>query len=243
MTAFVGFPQDGHSFSADEVGRALAGLVRRESNGTPRVGMLAVGPALTAVAASWKVEVGVFTYVHQVSGAVQLSGLSAAEQVDIVPASGDIPGGQARIDLIVWDPAGAELAMVKGTPSASPSAPSAGGLAPVATVRVNAGDGMTVQGQIAAAYDLTALQSVEAPVARGTVSKRAVPAGGVVNVSVTFPVGLFDAAPNVQVSGWGDARDCTVNVDSITAAGCVVRLGSLAVVSRTIGAQWRAEQG
>lgn len=84
--------------------------------------------------------------------------------------------------------------------------------------------------------------SAAAPVtAQGVVSKRTVTAGGVTNVPVTFPAGRFAQAPNVQVTAWGDARDCTVAVDSITAIGCVIRLGSVSLQARSIGAQWRAE--
>lgn len=170
MTAFIGFPRDSHSYSADEVGRAFAGLVQREPDGTPRVGMLSAGPTIAAVAASWKVQVGIFTYVHQVSGAVQFSGLSDDEQVDITPATG-IPSGQARIDLVCWNQDDAELVVIDGVPATSPVVPSDGGLAPVFTVRVNSGDGMVIQGQVAPAYattDLVGSAGVEGVFTPGT---------------------------------------------------------------------------
>ena len=241
MTAFTGFPRDGYAFSANDVGRALAGLVRREASGLPRVGMLGVGPVVTAVPASWKVQVGVFAYVHLIAGAIQFSGLSTAEQVDIVPAVGDIPAGQARIDLVCWDPVAAALAVVKGNPAATPVEPSAGGLAPVKTVRVNASDGMVIAGQLATAFQTTGVVTSDPPFAKGTVAKRVVAPSTVTNVPVTFPVGVFDVAPNVQATGWGDARDCSVFVDNVTATGCIIRLGSVATQNRTIGAMWRAE--
>lgn len=152
MATFVGFPQGGHAFSADEVGLALAGLVVREASGVPRVGMLGAGPAVTAVPASWKVQVDPFVYVHQVSGAIQLSGVSIAEQVDIVPAAGNVPAGQARYDVVCWDPVNADLVVVQGLPAISPLMPSVGVLPMVARVRVNAGDGMVIGGQVSTLY-------------------------------------------------------------------------------------------
>ena len=157
MTEVFGFPRDGHSYSADEVGRALAGLFERESNGTPNVGMLSAGPAVSNVVGAFKVQVGVFSYVHQVAGSVQLSGLSAAEQVDILPAAGNISVGQSRIDLIGWNPVAAELVVVTGEPAASPVAPSDSSLAPIARVRVNSGDGAVIPAQITRIYSVTDL--------------------------------------------------------------------------------------
>lgn len=156
MTAFYGFPRDSHSYSAEEVGHALAGLVQRESSGLPCVGMLSVGPDFDAVPASWRVQVGRFVYVHQAAGAIQLSGLSAPEQVDITNASA-IPAGQSRIDLVGWNPVSAELVVVEGAPSATPIAPVDSSLAPVGTAQVNAGDGMVIAGQVRATYQVTDL--------------------------------------------------------------------------------------
>lgn len=148
MTEFFGFPRDGHTYSADEVGRAFAGFFERESNGTPRVGMLSSVPSVTAVNGAWKIQVGIFTYIHQVLGSVQMSGLSASEQHDIVPAAGNIPVGQARIDLVGWNPVTAEIVVVTGEPAANPTAPADASLAEVATVRINSGDGAVISGQI-----------------------------------------------------------------------------------------------
>lgn len=152
MTTFVGFPQGGHSFSADEVGMALSGLVVRESTGLPRVGVLGRGPVITAVAASWKVQVSPFVYAHQVSGAVQFSGVSTAEQLDILPAAGNIPVGQKRIDLVVWNPVTAALSVVTGTPAVSPVAPSHGATALLAQLLVEATDGMVLSERLQVAF-------------------------------------------------------------------------------------------
>lgn len=76
----------------------------------------------------------------------------------------------------------------------------------------------------------------------GLVTQRSVAAGGVTNVTVTFPVGRFTVAPRVSVTVLGDARDTTVTVDSVTTASCIVRLGSMSTVARTIGAHWTAIQ-
>lgn len=135
---------------------ALAGLIVRDGSGVPRVGMLGAGPSVAAVAAAWKVQVGPFPYVHQIANAIQISGLSAAEQVDIAPATG-IPAGQARIDVVCWDQIAAALTVVQGVPGTSPVVPSNGSLAVVARVRVNSGDGMVVAEQVTPAFTITAL--------------------------------------------------------------------------------------
>lgn len=135
---------------------ALAGLIVRDGSGVPRVGMLGAGPSVAAVAAAWKVEVGPFPYVHQVANAIQVSGLSAAEQVDIAPATG-IPAGQARIDVVCWDQVAAALTVVQGVPGTSPVVPANGSLAVVARVRVNSGDGMVIAGQVTPAFAKTQL--------------------------------------------------------------------------------------
>ena len=152
MTTFVGFPQSGHSFSADEVGRALSGLVVREASGLPRTGVFGSAPAISAVPASWKVQVAPFVYVHQAAGAIQFSGVSEDEQVDILPAVGNIPAGQARIDVLCWNPINAKLSVVRGAPAVSPVVPSTGILAALARVRVGAGEGMVLGGQISSVY-------------------------------------------------------------------------------------------
>lgn len=163
MTAFQGFPQDDYSFSANDVGNALAGMVGRDSANAPIPGMLNVAPTVTAGAASWRVLVGRFVYVHVVAGAVQLSGLSAPEEVDIVSAAG-IPAGQARIDLVCWNPVDAELSVITGTPGTSPIVPPAGALEPVVSLRVNAGDSAVVPARITPA---AAVSRAVAPIAFG----------------------------------------------------------------------------
>lgn len=242
MVAFVGFPRDGHEYSGTEVGLALSGFIERTSNGLPKTGMLGVAPNVTAVGSSWRCRVDRFVYVHQVDGAIQLSGISTPEEVEITPAVENIPAGQTRIDRIAWDPDAAELVVIEGTPAASPATPGLSGFAPVGTVRVNAGDGQTVGSQVTKNGAVTNFPGREVRVAQGTVSKRAVKAGGVTNVKVNFPAGRFTKAPNVQVTPWGDARDTGAHVDAISASGCTIRLGSTSTVRRSIGAQWRAEQ-
>lgn len=237
MATYEEWPRDSHDFTAAEVGEAHAGLFRRLVNGTPREGVLGA-PYITAVPSSWKVSVPPFTYVRVSGGAVYLSGVSATEEVDINTAAG-IPSGQARRDLICWDREAAELVYIAGTPAASPSLPSDGGLPRLAEVRVNSGDASTIAGQVSNEYAIAALVNGPIP-QKGTVSKRNVPKGGVVNVLVTFDP-PFDVTPNVQATPWGDARDCNVQVDTITPGGCTIRLGSMASVNRTLGAQWRAE--
>lgn len=157
MTEFFGFPKDGHTYSADEVGRALAGLFTREPDGSPRAGVLNPGVVVSAVSGAWKVQVGRFTYVHSVLGSVQLSGLSSPEEHDIIPAAGNIPAGQARIDVVGWNPETASVAILEGTPSSSPVAPSDVSVVPLAHVRVNSGDGAVLPGQISLVFSVTGL--------------------------------------------------------------------------------------
>lgn len=227
MTAFVGFPQDGHEFSAEEVGLALAGLIVRDS-GVPRVGMLGAGPDVAAVAASWKVEVGVFAYVHQGDGAIQISGLSEAEQVDIESAVG-IPGGQSRIDRICWDPVDAELVVLQGTPAASPVAPAAGAYASVARVLVTSGDGMVISGKVTPDFSVTALVTAEEVVRRTVpVTLTGSPSwNGVLSwqgFSVVFPA-PFAAAPHLEATGVFPAEAVqTMQIIQVTAAGFTGRV-------------------
>lgn len=148
---FIGFPQDVHSFSAAEVGAALAALVVREPSGLPRTGMLGKGPTLTAVPASWKVEVSPFVYAHTANGGTQWSGEPEPVQVDVTPST-SIPAGQSRIDVVAWDPVAAVMSVVQGVAAASPVVPGLGELVNVGEVRVNAGDGMVVQSKIAPRY-------------------------------------------------------------------------------------------
>ena len=240
MTTFEAFPRDGYAFSAAEVGTALGGLLRRDANGLPVAGVIG-RPEIRAVASSWRVKVDPFLYAHRSGAVISFSGVSAAEEVDIA-TSANIPSGQGRIDLICWDRDDAELAVIEGAPSASPEAPPAGGLIPLARVRVNAGDGMVIANRVTSIYESTWLQGAESRVAVGTVSKRHVAPGGVTNVNATFPAGLFTGVPNVQATAWGDARDVNVQVDNITKDGFVLRLCSTSTRARTLGAQWRASQ-
>lgn len=76
----------------------------------------------------------------------------------------------------------------------------------------------------------------------GTVPKQEVTSQNVAHVPVAFPAGLFTEPPVVVATVWGDARDTTANVDDITTEGCVIRLGSVSDVTRTIGAHWHATQ-
>lgn len=159
MSTFTGFPADSYAFTANEVGLALAGLIARDVNGIPQVGVLGYIPTVAPVAESWNVLVTPFVYVHEVDGAAQFSGVSADETVAITPAVGSIVAGQSRIDLICWDPLVAELSVVTGVPSTTPVRPSPGGLAPFAEVRVNAADSTVVNGQIKPVFALSALAS------------------------------------------------------------------------------------
>ncbi len=167
MTAFLSFPKDGGPHSGASVGQALAGLVARDTAGMPRVGMLAA-PSVDAVAASWKVEVGRFVYVSHTNGAIQFSGLSEAEQVDITPAT-SIPSGQSRIDRVVWNPVAAQLVYVEGTAAVSPTAPSVGVNAPVARILVQSGDGMVVAARVTADFVETSLGLVRRSAATSSV--------------------------------------------------------------------------
>lgn len=164
MTAFVEFPQDGHAFSASEVGEALAGLVRRDASGQVVSGVLGT-VNVSAVPAAWKVEISRFTFVRKVGNAARFSGLSVPEQHDITPAAGSIPAGQARIDLVCWDAVNAEVVVLEGVPASSPVAPTTS-LAPLARVRVNAGDGMVIAGQITPVFAVSWLAGA-APQAGG----------------------------------------------------------------------------
>lgn len=248
MTAFVGFPQDGHSFSANEVGQALAGLIARDNAGVPRVGMLGDGPTVTAVAASWRVQVDRFVYVHQIAGAVQFSGLSAAEQVDIVPAVGDVPAGQARIDLVCWNPVSAALVVLKGTPAVSPVAPAAGALAPVERVRVNAGDGMVVQAQLAAAFEHAALAQSASSRQFGVLAHMAggTSLSGQMFTSATFAVAFptpFDDVPYLQVTSQASNSSTAqwAQPFNVTKSGFQFRIVSVNAAPVTGSISWEAE--
>lgn len=242
MATFLGFPRDGYAFSAAEVGTALAGLIRRGSDGLPVAGVLGA-PKITAVASAWRVRVQPFVYVARSGSSVAFSGVSAAEDVDIEAASATpIPAGQGRIDVVCWDASTATLVVVKGAPAASPVAPSTGGLPALATVRVNNGDSAAVGSRVVQTYTPTWVQGPEGAVLKGTVEKRSVAPASVTSIEVPFPAGLFVGTPNVQVTLNGDARDCTVAADNISKDRVIIRLGSNSTRARTIGAQWRAAE-
>lgn len=163
MTAFPEFPKDAYSFSAAEVGQALAGLVARDAAGLPLDGMMAL-PAVAAVASSWKVQVGRLVFVRGVAGAVRFSGLSAAEQIDVTNAAG-IPAGQSRIDRIAWNPAAAALVYVQGAPAVTPVAPSIGANAPCVRVVVQAGDGSVAPARVTVEAIYVGLARTPRPIA------------------------------------------------------------------------------
>lgn len=167
MVEFI-FPKDARPHSAEEIGLALAGLVSREPSGLPKVGMLGDGPTVDAVAASWKVEIGRFVYVHQSDGAVQLSGMSASTQLDITSAVG-MPAGNSRIDRVCWNPTTGQLIVVEGVAASSPAAPSIGVNAPVARVTVKYGDGMVIGAQVVSEFVVTGLASAKRVAARSSV--------------------------------------------------------------------------
>lgn len=240
MTAFFEFPREADDISAANAGEALAGLIRRDTGGMPVPGVLG-SLTVAAVSASWKVEVSPFTYVRKVGAGVRFSGLSAAEQHDITPAAGSVPAGQARIDLVCWDPVDAEIVVIDGTPASSPSVPSAGGFVALARVRVNSGDGMVIAGQITHVYATTG------PVGggradQGVVSPRSVPAHGTTSVAVLFKPGTFTETPVITLGASSGARDTEVYFSGESKDGFTLWLGSSSPVARTLGAHWRATQ-
>lgn len=234
MTSYKEWPSDGGPQTSDSIGQALAGLVARDSDGNPIAGMLAP-PTVAPVTGAWKVQVSRFVSVRNVAGAARFSGLSAAEQVDI-PNSASIPAGQARIDRIVFDPA-TGLVRFAGTPGASPVTPGDGGFVRVATVRVVSGDSQVIAGQVVPDFVRSRLAGADS--VQGVVSPRAIAAGGVTAVPITFPPNSFTSPPVVLVTGVGNARDATAHADNVTKDGFTLRLGSVGP-SRTLGANWRA---
>lgn len=201
MTTFREWPSDGGPHTADSIGQALSGMVARDGSGNPVPGMVAP-PTVSAVGGAWKVQVGRFVYVRNVTGAARFSGLSASEQVDITDSAA-IPAGQSRIDLVVWNAVSGALSVIAGTASASPVAPSAGGLAPVATVRVNNGDAGVVPARVAPAYVMSGggASSVTNTVPL-VLSGATGGASGFYwrDFIVTFPE-AFEAVPHLQVTG------------------------------------------
>lgn len=229
MSTFMGFPQSGHSFTADEVGQALAGLIARDSNGMPKTGMLGSQPSVTAVNGAWKVAVGRFVYVHSVLGAVQLSGVSESEQLDIVPAVGDIPNGQSRIDRVCWKPEDAELVVLKGIPGSDPVAPSAGAFARVALVRVASADGAVIAGQITVDAAVTSLagggsetRTLNAPLAGASAWNGVLSWQSIAPVTFQQP---FAAAPALQVTAEHKSEAVQVfQLTGVTATGFTGRV-------------------
>lgn len=242
MAEFI-FPTDDHPYYADEVGLSLAGVVRRETDGTPRVGMLAVGPDVEAVPASWKVQVGAFTHVHHVSGSVRFTGQSAPAQVDITAATG-IPAGQARIDLVVWDLDERELFVIEGTPATSPTPPVYGEMVPVAEVRVNSGDGMVIQGQVKPVYEMTALAGGGRSEV-GIVPTAHIPGNSTTITNVVFPSGAFTEPPVVVTGILADvAEGLQATVTNVTANGFTLRrsVSPVRPGGYAFGVSWHAVQ-
>lgn len=234
MATFLQFPKDGGPHSESSVGQALAGLVPRGTDGMPKTGML-TAPTVAAVAASWKAEVGRFVHVHHNAGAIQLSGLSGSEQVDIDTAAG-IPAGQSRIDRVCWDPVGSELVVVQGTAAVSPVAPSVGAMAPVARVQVKSGDGMVLAGQVSADFVVAAenepvTRTVAIPLSGATGS-----AAGAYwrDFSVSFP-SPYTEAPHLQATGIFPPESVQfLEIKSVSASGFlgrVIRLGHSTVLA------------
>lgn len=238
MTAFPEFPQNGHEFSAAEVGEALAGLILRDGAGVPVPGVLG-GVTVTAVPTAWKIEVSPFTYVRAVGDGVGMSGLSAAEQHDIASAVG-IPAGHARIDLVCWDPVGSSVIVVEGAVSATPAAPFDGGLVRLATVRVNSGDGAVIAGQVGHVFDVTALAGagdVTVPAQLTGASSWSGWFSFQPIVDVVFPK-PFKGVPNLQATGnfSGEAvqQFQVTNVTPTGFSGRVIRLGHATPIAGTI---------
>lgn len=167
MTSFPEWPKDAHDFSAAEVGQAFSGLVARDSAGMPLEGMIAA-PTVAAVASAWKVQIGRFVFVRNLSGSARFSGLSAAEQVDVVNAS-TIPAGQSRIDRIAWSPITGALVYLEGTPAVSPVAPALGAHAPVVRVLVQVGDSMVVPARVTPEFVYVGFAGERRPVATSSI--------------------------------------------------------------------------
>lgn len=242
MAEFI-FPTDALDYYADEVGLSLAGLIRRESDGSPRVGMIAPGPSVEAVAASWKVQVSPFTHVHHVSGSIRFTGQSAATQVDITPATG-IPAGQARIDLIVWDLDEQELFVIDGTPGTSPTPPAYGGMVPVAEVRVNSGDGIVIASQVKPVYESTSLAgSGRSEV--GVVPPAHIPGNSTTITNVVFPSGAFTEPPVIVTGILADvAEGLQATITNVTANGFTLRrsVSPVRPAGYAFGVSWHAVQ-
>lgn len=238
------FPANGVDYYADEVGKALATLVARMADGTPQTGVLGVPDAVvTAVPGAWKVQVRRFGYVHSVSGAVTLNGLDSPVQVDIDSAAG-IATGQARIDVVTWNPLTVEVGVTKGAVSASPVAPATPGLARLATVRVNAGDASVNASRVVDVADRTALAAGGGAgnvVAEGTATPALAGSSAVTNGIVYqdfTPISFGATLPSIPkvridaVTPWGAVQ--WYQVFEVTTAGFkmrAMRVGAQPIVS------------
>lgn len=248
MATFQPFPNADISYASSDVAEALAGFIARDSDGLPIAGMLGAGPSVTAVAASWQVRVGRFTHVRRVSNGIELSGVSAPENVDVVNSVA-IPAGQARIDLVCWNPLDSELSVIQGAPAVSPTAPVVAlPLVSVASVRVNAGDGSVVNGQIAPAFATTALAAAQQDEAQGGILAHAAGGStlsGTIFTSTTYSVtfgkpfeqvprlSLTAVASTAQVAQWAQAFE-------ITALGFKFRIISINLPPRAGTLHWDA---
>lgn len=241
MTVYVAWPQDDYDFSAYDVGSAMAGFIQRDSAGVPLPGFIGVAPKVTAVPSAWKAEVSLFSYAAVDNGAVQISGLNGAEQVDITPAAGSVPAGQARIDLICWDAVDTELVVVEGTPAVTPVNPSIGSLVLIASVRVNAADGMVLGGQVlveAAVVPLTGQEVSE----KGIVARRSIGRTKSVTVTVPLTAGKFSSTPMVQVTPTGSGTDITFLLRTSDTTEFSVEITNRGSSTAEVGFHWRVEQ-
>ena len=245
MATFFPFPKDGGPHSRVSVGQALAGLVARDDEGLPRVGMLAV-PDVSAVASSWLVEVGRFVHVHHDDGAVQFTGLSDSEQVEVTSAA-DIPAGQARIDRIGWDASASELVVLEGVVSASPVAPGLGALYPVAQVRVDSGDGMLSVVKVSPEFvrthgDASVFRGSQSLVLSGAVGSAG---GNSWRSFVSVPFGrTFSKPPHLDVSAvFPSASVSFLEVTSVTTTGFSGRVVRIAHPTPVAGVvHWTATE-
>lgn len=238
MATYGMFPRDGHEFSAAEVAKALGGLIQRDEDGIPVSGFIG-SPSVSVVPSTWNLLVGPLAHVSENDGGVAFSGISSDEMVTVDSATG-IPAGQSRRDVVCWDVDAAELIVVKGTPGLVPEVPDTDDLAPIADVLVKAGDSMLIGAQVELGFYQTALAVDQPAVVRGSVSPRAVNAGGVTRVPVAFAPGAFAAPPTVVATVTGGIRDVNASIESVTKDGFKLVLGSMSTVKRTFGATWIA---
>lgn len=161
MATIYGFPQDGYPYSAAEVGAVFAALISRHADGTPREGVLREGPLISGVTGAWQVRVEPFAHVSADGARAIISGIDEAVFVEVLPA----PGTGSRIDLICWVPLAAEVAVVEGTPAASPVAPELpGGMSVLGSLRVTAGQINAAQGAVAQLFQHSSIAGQPTPV-------------------------------------------------------------------------------